>query len=210
MDTPFFVDVAQITSGYTLQGAATAGGGIYPPVNPQSSFAQQLGATLNFQGSYQDRPTISYVPQTSSQFILNLTQPINPGSVLFLLQSGYPVDVVFGLSVKSINGVRNRSVSGGQLRPADPAFSQIVKSIRKAQISGHVGIRVKRKKDKNALAFFFHDENIDPELAAELAEVRKSLHLDPDQSEFRVVFGATAANPDEIAILSRSVLRIAV
>ena len=204
MDTPFFVDVPQITSGYTLQGAATAGGGIFPPVNPQSSFAQQLGANLNFQGSYQDRPTISYVPQTSSQFILNLTQPINPGSVLFLLQSGYPADVVFGLTVESINGVRNQSVSGGQLRPADPAFPQIVQSIRKAQISGHVGIRVDREKEKNAVAFFFHDENIDPELAAELAEVRKALRLDPDRSEFRVAFGATAANPNEIAILSRS------
>ena len=208
MDTPFFVDVPQIASGYTIQGTATAGGGIYPPVSPLASFAQQLGATLNVQGGYQDRPTISYVPQTSSQFILNLTQPINPGSVLFLLQSGYPADVVFGLTVESINGVRNQSVSGGQLRPADPAFGQIVQSMRKAQISGHVGIRVDREKDKNGVAMFFHDENIDPELAAELADVRKILRLDPDRSEFRVAFGATSANPEEIAILSRSVLRI--
>ena len=163
---------------------------------------------MNVQGGYQDRPTISYVPQTSSQFILNLTQPINPGSVLFLLQSGYPADVVFGLTVESINGVRNQSVSGGQLRPADPAFGQIVQSMRKAQISGHVGIRVDREKEKNGVAMFFHDENIDPELAAELADVRKILRLDPDRSEFRVAFGATAANPEEIAILSRSVLRI--
>jgi len=208
MDTPFFIDVPQIASGYTIQGTAAAGGGIYPPVNPQSSFAQQLGATLSLQGGYQDRPTISYVPQTSSQFIMNLTQPINPGSVLFLLQSGYPADIVFGLTVDSINGVRNQSVSGGELRPADPAFPEIVASIRKAQISGHVGIRVDREKDKNGVAFFFHDENIDPELAAELAEVRRTLRLDPDRSEFRVAFGATATNPDEIAILSRSVLRI--
>ena len=41
-------------------------------------------------------------------------------------------------------------------------------------------------------------------LAAELAEVRKMLRLDPDQSEFKVAFGATATSPDEIAILSRS------
>ena len=208
VDTPFFVDVPQITSGYTLQGAATANGGIFPPVSPEASFAQQLGATMNLQGAYQDRPTISYIPQTGSQFIRNLTQPINPGSVLFLLQSGYPADVVFDLTVESINGIRNRSVTGGQLRPADPEFPWIVQVIRKAQISGHVGIRVQREDDKDSVAFFFQDENIDPELAAELKEVRRMLKVDPDQREFKVVFGAAAANPDEIAILSRSVIRI--
>jgi hypothetical protein len=35
MDTPFFLEVPQITSGYTLQAAATANGGIFPPVNPR-------------------------------------------------------------------------------------------------------------------------------------------------------------------------------
>lgn len=209
MDTPFFIDVPQITSGYTLQGLATANGGIFPPVSNLANFSQQLGAGLNLQGGYLDRPTISYTPQTGSQFIRNLTNPINPGSVMFLLQSGYPADVVFDLTVDTVNGLKNRSVSGGQLRPADPEFTRMVQVLRKAQISGHVGIRVEREKDKSdAVTFFFQDRNIDPELARELADVRKSLGLDPARGEFRVVFGATASNPNEIAILSRSVIRI--
>jgi hypothetical protein len=209
MDTPFFLDVPQITSGYTLQGTATANGGIFPPVNPMASFAQELGLTVNLQGAYQDRPTISYTPQTGAQFIRNLTTPINPGSVLFLLQSGYPADVVFGLTVESINGVDNRSVSGGQVRPAEPGFPRVIQALRRAQISGHVGIRVEQEKDKKeSVAFFFRDKDIDPELARELAEVRKILGLDPDRRDFRVIFGATSPNPKEIAILSRSVIRI--
>jgi hypothetical protein len=209
MDTPFFVDIPQITSGYTLQSTATTNGGVFPPVNPAASFAQELGLTLNLQGSYQDRPTISYQPQTGSQFIRNLTSPINPGSVLFLLQSGYPADVVFDLTVDTINGVQNRSVSGGQLRPAEPEFTRLVQVLRKAQISGHVGIRVEREKEKlDSVVFFFRDKGIDPALASELAEVRKTLGLDPGRSDFRVVFGATATTPNEIAILTRSVLRI--
>ncbi|HZZ79340.1 MAG TPA: hypothetical protein VFE62_12530 [Gemmataceae bacterium] len=209
MDTPFFIDVPQITSGYQIVGTASANGGIFPPASNLASFAQELGLTANLQGGYQDRPTISYQPQTGSQFIRNLTQPINPGSVLFLLQSGYPADVVFDLTVDSINGVRNRSVSGGQLRPADPDYHTVVQALRKAQISGHVGIRVEQDKDKkDSVAFFFQDKGISPEMAKELAEVRKILGLDPERRDFRVVFGGTARNPDEIAILSRSVLRI--
>lgn len=207
MDTPFFVDVPQITSGYTIQGIATANAGIFPPVSNLATFAQQLGTNGSLQGAYQDRPTISYQPQTGSQFIRNLTSPINPGSVLFLLQSGYPADVVFNLTVESINGIRNSSVSGGQLRAADPEFTQIVQSLRKAQIAGHVGIRVERDK-KDSVAFFFRDKDIDPELAKELTEVRRLLRIDPKRSDFRVVFGAAATDPTEIAILSRSVIRI--
>lgn len=223
MDTPFFVDVPQMTSGYQVIGTATANAGIFPPVDHLTSFAQQLGASLNLQAGYQDRPTISYAPQTHSQFIRNLTTPINPGSVMFLLQSGYPADVVFDLTVDMINGVRNRSVTGGQLRPADPEFTHIVQILRKAQISGNVGIRVTAEKDKkdpgpdkkdsvgerkDSVAFFFQDKDIDPELAKELAEVRKILRLDPDRKEFKITFGGTAANPNEISILSRSVLRV--
>lgn len=209
MDTPFFVDVPQITSGYTLQGGVSTTGGIFPPVNPVSSFAQQLGLTTNLQGGYQDRPTISYQPQTGSQFIRNLTTPINPGSVLYLLQSGYPADLVFNLTVDSINGVSNRSVTGGQIRAAEPEFAQIVQSMRKGQQSGHVAIRVERTKDKpDSVAFFFQDQNIDPTLRAEMAEVRRILKLDPHQKSFPVVFGASATKSNEIAILSRSVIRI--
>lgn len=208
-DTPFFIDVPQITSGYTLQGGVSTTGGIFPPVNPVSTFAQQLGLTTNLQGAYQDRPTISYQPQTGSQFIRNLTTPINPGSVLYLLQSGYPADLVFNMTVDSINSTSNRSVSGGQLRAADPDFIKVVQLIRKGQQSGHVAIRVERSKDKpDSVAFFFQDQGIDPALKAELAEVRRILKLDPDQKSFPVVFGATATKPNEIAILSRSVYRI--
>jgi hypothetical protein len=127
---------------------------------------------------------------------------------MFLLQSGYPADVVFDLTVESINGISNRSVSGGQLRPADPEFRPLVETLRKAQLSGHVGIRVQRENDEDSVAFFFQDETIDPELAAELAGVRKMLHIDPDRREFRVVFGSTPSSPNEIAILSRSVIRL--
>lgn len=208
-DTPFFVDIPQITSGYTLQRTAGMNGGIFPPVNPELSFAQQLGLGLNVQGSYQDRPTISYAPQTGSQFVRNLTSPINPGSLLYLLQSGYPADVIFKLTVDSINGLRNQSILGAQLREADPEFLQVVDTLRKAQLQSHIGIRVHHEADKSdAVAIFFPDKQIAPELESELRETRSLLGLSPDDNEFRVVSGNSSTSPKEIAITSRSALRL--
>ena len=47
-------------------------------------------------------------------------------------------------------------------------------------------------------------------MSAEREEVRKLLGLDPQTSEFSVVYGSVAANDKEIALLTRSVLEILV
>jgi hypothetical protein len=209
LDTPFFIDVPQITSGYALQGTTTAAAAIVPPVNPVASFAQQLAASLNYQESFLDRPTISYTPQTGAQFIRNVTNPIAPSSIFRLLQSSYPADVVLNLAVESINGVKNRTVAGAQLRPADPAFTRFVQVMRRAQVSGHAGIRIEVDKEKTeSIVFFFRTESIEPDLARELDEVKKDMGLTPDRREFKITFGGVARNPDEISILTRSIIRI--
>jgi hypothetical protein len=117
--------------------------------------------------------------------------------------------VAFNLAVESINGVKNRTVTGAQLRPADPEFTRLVRVMRNAQISGDAGIRIEVEKDRTeSIAFFFRSQNIDPDLARELDEVKKDVKLAPDRREFKTTFGGVARNPDEISILTRSVLRI--
>lgn len=208
-DTPFFVDVPQITSGYTLQAGVSANGLISPPVNPAASFAQQLGASLGYQGAYQDRPTISYTPQTGAQFIRNLAHPLSPSGVLYLIQAGYAADVVFELTLESINGIKNHSTSGSGIRTADREFLQVIKTLRKAQLSGQVGMRIELDKaKKETVIFSIEDKNIDPSLVAELAEMRRLLRLSSNTGDYRVVYGATAAGPGELAMQTRPILRI--
>lgn len=106
------------------------------------------------------------------------------------MQAGYPVDLVFDLTLDAINGIPGRSVSGPHVRPASPEYMRIVQILRKAQLSGSVGMRIEVGKDKTqALFMFFRDPDIDPVLAAELADVRRLLRVDPDQRDVRVVFG---------------------
>jgi hypothetical protein len=208
-DTPFFVDVAQIVSGYSLGEQVTPTVGFNQSYFPHASFADRLLGSLALQHAYIDRPTISYAPQTRPDFIRNLTIPLPPTAVLYMMQAGYPVDLVFDLTLDAINGVQGRTVSGPEVRPASPEYRRVVEVLRKAQLAGHVGMRIEVGKDKKqALVMFFRDPEIDPELAAELAEVRTLLHLDAARRDFQVVFGAARGGPREITMATRSIYRV--
>jgi hypothetical protein len=208
-DTPFFTDVAQIVSGYSLAAQANPTVGFTQSYFPGASFGARQTGSLPLQGVYIDRPTISYAPQTRPDFIRNLAIPLPPTAVLYLMQAGYPVDLVFDLTLEAINGIPGRRVSGGQIRPASPEYQRIVQILRKAQLSGSAGMRIEVGKDKKeSLVMFFRDPDIDPELAAELAEARKLLRIDPDQRDVHVVFGSTRGRPNEITMATRSIYRV--
>ncbi len=208
-DTPFFTDVAQIVSGYSLGGQVTPTAGFNQSFFPGATFGERLMGNLPLQAAYIDRPTVSYAPQTHPDFIRNLTVPLPPTVVLYLMQAGYPVDLVLDLTLDAINGIPGRSVSGGEVRPASPEYQRLIAILRKAQLSGSVGMRIEVGKDKTqALVMFIRDPDIDPELAADLAEARKLLRIDPNQREIQVVFGATPGGPNEITMATRSIYRI--
>jgi hypothetical protein len=209
VDTPFFIDIAQIVAGYSLARTEEADLSVNPPVFPRAPFLDRLGAKLSLQEAYIDRPTVAYAPQTGAKFVHHLTLPLPPSAVLYLMQAGYPVDLVFDLTLDSINGVRGRIVSGGEVLPATPEFRRVTQILRQAQLSGRVGMRVEVSKDKKeSLVMFLHDPGLDPTLSAELAELRRLLRIQADQKELRVVFGATPRAPNEIAMVTRSVYRI--
>jgi len=79
-DTPMFVDVGQIVSGYTLQSTVSVSGNLY---NTQGfSPGTTVGSVgAGAQGQFTDRPTITYTPLTGEQFARQLLSPIPPAAV---------------------------------------------------------------------------------------------------------------------------------
>ena len=199
-DAPVFLDVDSVISQYEFEGSIDLIASWFS--NPFST-SQEIGG----HGKYADRPTITYSPLTGERFAKSLMTPIPPVSILNIVQSGYRVDLVFRLGVQSINGVQNRYSGAARARNADPEFYRLLDKLRRIQASGAIGMRIQQVDDKETIVAVFRGK-VDEATKADIAEVRKILGLDPDASEFKVVYGLVATSNKEIAILSRSMLQI--
>ena len=203
-DMPLFVEVASVVSGYTLESQANIGGQLSSPDAVQGD-----SLTLGGSGKYTDRPTITYSPITGKTFNENFLTPIPPRAVLFLMQSGWPADLIFPLTVQAINGSRSRVAAGHDQRTGDPEFYRIIALFRQIQKSGAVGMRILKETDaKESTVLFFFRKNIKPEVEAALEELSGLLGLKPGSEEITVTYGLIQANDREIAMLTNSMLDI--
>jgi len=202
-DSPVFVDVAQIVSGYTLQSTVSAGWGHNLGLHGPDS------ASLGLQGQYTDRPTITYVPQTGQQYLRGLLTPITPATVLFLIQSGYAADFVLSMTVESINGLTNRSAAPTRVNAGDAQFFELVQRVREVQRSGNIGMRVELDKaKKEATLLTFPRRQHSAEAQAQSAAIARLLRLEPHLGEYRVSYGMGVGGGNEIEMATRSLVQI--
>jgi hypothetical protein len=203
-DLPVFVDVANIVSGYSLQTGVSATGVLSTPKAVQGDYA-----SIGGQAVYTDRPTITYVPMTGEKFLHGLITPIDPKRIFFMLQTGFAADFILGLTVESLNGVRNRSAAGGVIREADPEFIRALELIRDMQAVGAFGMRVEEDEAKGSTGVvFFRRDDVPADIAAKAAEVRRLLKLAPDQQRFVLTYSPVRGADTELAVNSRSMLQI--
>lgn len=204
MDLPVFVDVASIVAGYSMQTGVSVGGS-FSTKNTVGGDIVSAGA----QAVYTDRPTITYVPMTGEKFLRALITPIEPKNIFFMLQTGYPADFILGLTVESLNGVRNRSTSGGVFREADPDFLTALQLLRDVQAVGAVGMRVEEDKPKNATGvLFFRRDDLSPEVADKITTIKRLLKLPSDQQKFSLIYSPVRGTDNELAVNSRSMFQI--
>ncbi len=150
MDLPVFVDVASVVSGYSLQAGVSVNGTLSSARAVQGDFV-----AAGVQGVYPDRPTITYTPATGQRFVRGLMEPMDPRNIFFMLQSGYAADFLLGMTVESLNGVRNRSTAAGMIREADPAFLRAISLMREVQAAGAFAMRVEEDKTRASTAVLF-------------------------------------------------------
>jgi len=204
MDLPVFVDVASIVAGYSLQSGVSVNGVISSEKAVQGNYASIGGSAI-----YTDRPTVTYVPMTGEKFLRGLITPIDPKNIFFMLQSGYAADFLLGLTVESLNGVRNRSTAGGATREADPEFVRALQLLREVQAAGAMGMRVEEDKAKGSTGVvFFRRDEVPADIAEKAAEVRRLLKLPADQDKYVLTYSPVRGAATELAVNSRSMLQI--
>ncbi len=206
-DAPVFLDVNSIISQYALDSAITLNSSWS---SPKEGFGGGNIFGIGGIGRYFDRPTITFSPMTGEKFAQKLMNPIPPPALLSLIQTGFPIDIVFRLCIHAINGVQNRFGAGARARPADPEFYPLLERMRRVQIAGIMGMRMKKLDKEEASLELFFREKVDPAMEADILATRKVIGLDPHTNEFRVFYGSFSTSDKEVAILTRSVLEVIV
>lgn len=200
-DAPVFMDIASVINSYELTGEVNLFGQV-ARINSGDHIAG-IGAT----GRYADKPTITYQPLAGDKFTRNLMLPIPIPSILYLIQSGYPADLVLRICVDSINGLHNSF--GGQGRPqaGDPRFRELISAFRDSQAAGGLGMRAKTIKERQAVVMFLRPLT-DTAIATPVSKILELLALNPTSREFTVTYGTYPENDTEITMMSRSILQI--
>ena len=204
---PVFLSVTQVVTGYQFQ--STVGAGL--TASNFTAVQDVFGVTgvAMAQGQYTDRPTVIYTPLTGVDFLNKLMTPIPPSAVLFVLQAGYPADIIMPIALDSINGIHN--VSRRVMRhAADPRFNRLVQLIRSLQLAEALEVRIEHPKNGSETSLITFTSNQDPQAKAESAEVRSLLGLRPNSQRLAVSYGGYSGNPDEISMMTRSMLQVMV
>lgn len=200
-DAPVFMDVASVINAYELTGDVSLQGQI-AKIGRGDQFVS-LGAG----GRYSDKPTITYQPLAGDKFTRSLMLPIPIPGVMFLIQSGYPADLVLRICVNSINDLQNSFGGPGRPQAGDPKFRELISAIRESQATGGMGMRMKITTDKQAVVIFLRPST-DEAIAAPLRKIRELLALSETAREFNIVYGTYPENDTEITMLSRSIMQI--
>jgi hypothetical protein len=125
------------------------------------------------------------------------------------MQSGWSPELIFPLTVDSVNGLRSQVLAGANQRTGDASYYRVIELMQQIQQSGAVSMRIKKAQDlSDTTVLFFQKEGLEPEVQAAREELSGLLGLHPDAREVRVNYGLIPGGGDEMALLTRSMLQI--
>jgi hypothetical protein len=203
-DPPTFLDVSSVINQYGMENQVNASMSWAWPM--PSTSAREAG--IGGYSRYSDKPTITYTPLSGQKFTKNLLTPIPPTAVVSLIQNGWPIDLIFSLTVKTVNGVSSTSVGGGSSDSDKAEFKQLIEALRTVQQAGVTDIRLDRVDDKETIVMVISDTSVKESYRGQIETIRRILNVKSDTDTYAIVFGSLARSDKEIALMTRSMLEI--
>jgi hypothetical protein len=201
-EAPVFLTVSSVINQYALEGEISASGGL------NNSFLGENALVLGGAGRWSDRPTITYTPLSGKEFATNLLTPVSVKGLFGMLQTGWPPELIFSLTVLSINGHENADPRPYARRAASPEFKEVTEIWARLRKERVIGVRLGDMEKKGEVIFFFHQGQVTGALQKDFDRFREVLGLDPEASEFRIVPGLIPRDSSEIAIVTSSIFDI--
>ena len=200
MEAPVFVDVSSVINQYALSGNVQAG------VGANTSSTGDNTASLGAGGRWEDRPTITYTPISGKKFSESLLTPVPPEALFALVQSGWPADLMFRLTTSAMNGIEDASAG----KQADPRYRELLHAWTRLRDARVIGLRRTRgeQQKKPRIVLYVDPKHVSEQTRQDLALLKDTLGLDPEAKEFTLSYGLIPDEPNEIAVLTQSILDI--
>jgi len=213
----FFMDVGDIVAGYTMETGGNVGfsRNMYDAPTPitdnNNPVLGNFGRLeLGVSGRYTDRPTITYKPMTGAPFRRGVMSALPVRNVMTGLDTGVSAQFLFNLGVRSLNGLRNASLSASGSQTAQDGFKRSAEILAQLQLAGALRVRTEPTQQgrEGRLLVSFGGKRPSPEVAALVAELKKLLDLDPAVYEYEVIGDSEAQNRQQIAMQTYSLMQI--
>lgn len=197
-DTPYFLEVSNVTSQFTLTANASANASI--PEGLASTFGLGAGAEI------QEKPTIMYTPLQGDKFIQRVLTPISLQTIVLLYHSGWRVDRLFLMCLQRLNEVKNAPMASGPTPDEAPefeAFARAASILRKFQKDDLILVNYNEKENGIPLLIMkFHDSVMGSE---DFLTLTKLLGVDPNQDR---IYLSTMVDPRYVWVQTRSLLGV--
>lgn len=203
-DATSYLVASQVVAGYQLQ----ANLGVNADLDHNGGWSFGSSGGLSLGGQFNNNPTITYTPVAGADFAALLLQPIAPADVYALIAGGNPPDLVLGLLLGQINGLRNDLIERPGTTRSDGRFREFLDLASALHSAGAVQFRSEGSGKARQVALALPQIDATPRTAQAAARFTELLGLAPGRTDAPVAYGSGSGAPDSIRLLTRSIAEI--
>lgn len=209
-DVPVFLEVTSVSTNLNFRGE----------LSPEVALFEGGGAN-GIDGSvgslsYEESPTITYLPLQGERFVRQLLTPISPDQIQLLYYSGWSIDRILRVCVQRIGGFKNAPSASGPTPARAPQYAEfraLTALLRELQVEGALSVgrttvpgAVDDAATRTALVIEVDRSLVTAERDAELRGLLKTWDEDARVVRFVLTDGVIDHDASTVTLVTRSVM----